>query len=219
MQILIFIFLILFRIILCGSYWTSFYFGAGEKKIYAQFVNDDFVSASFYCDPYKQINKTISRCTYNESSEVICHPPKVQITGRCFHPCEMYITSNNSIINNTFVPTNILEHMVATKVHTNSIPPPFQFYTSILETDFYIYVINQDLERGNMLEIFYSCVMLSRSFVMQDDMLWRIILTGILVGGFLMFCFCGMSIYIIIVFDRDTKKLFLGFELEDLSNK
>nr|QBK88541.1 MAG: hypothetical protein LCMiAC01_02180 [Mimivirus LCMiAC01] len=174
MWLIIFTFFII-RTILCDSYTATIDLGTGEiSKIYSQFVNDNFASTYFDCDPYKQINKTVSNCTYNEP---ICHAPKVNVSGICDALCNIYITSNNSIINNTFVPINILEQIVATKVINKDY---FQFSVSTRETDFYVYVINQNSARENKLTITYNCANPVTSYVIQDN---KLLIQVIVIGG------------------------------------
>ena len=141
---------LIFKINLCYDYTDVVDF----SNIYTQFVNEEFTSLYFYCKPWEQKN-----VTYNG--------PKIKISGLCKYHCEMYITANNSITINgtnvTFVPTDILEQIIATKIVDKDY---FLFTSSIHEVDFYVYVINNNKAKSftcdsnnidNQLTITYSC--------------------------------------------------------------
>nr|QBK89189.1 MAG: hypothetical protein LCMiAC02_02830 [Mimivirus LCMiAC02] len=146
---------IIFRVILSDSYTATIDLGTEKiSKIYPQFINDNFASVYFNCEQYQQVNKIVSKCAYNESSEIICHQPRIKVSGICNFPCEMYITKENSITNNTFEPVNILKQIIAVKVTNKNY---FQFIAPIYKTNFYVYVINLNLERDNKLTITYNC--------------------------------------------------------------
>ena len=155
---------LIFKVILCEDYTDIVDF----SNIHTQFINEKFTSTYFNCEPWKQTNGYVSQCkypmegsrskpTYNVTNEITCNASRIKISGLCKYPCEMYITannSNNSLINNTFVPTNVLEYIIATKIVDKDY---FTFTSSIYEVGFYVYVVNKNLERENQLTITYSC--------------------------------------------------------------